>query len=39
MKCANDNGFSVIRIIQEDVYYDIGDWLSDLVTSIKKIVD
>ena len=37
MKCANDNGFSVIRILQEDVYYDIGDWLSQLVTSIKKI--
>ena len=37
MKCANENGFSVIRILQEDVYYDIGDWLSQLVTSIKKI--
>ena len=39
MKCANDNGFSVIRILQEDVYYDRYDWLSELVTSIKKIVE
>jgi len=39
MKCANDNEFSVIRILQEDVYYDNCDWLSELVTSIKKIVE
>jgi hypothetical protein len=39
MKCANDNGFSVIRILQEDVYNDKYEWLSELVVSIKKIVE
>lgn len=38
IKCANDNGFSVIRILQEDVYYDRYDWLSELVTTINKII-
>jgi len=37
MKCANDNGFSVIRILQEDVYNDRYDWLGDLDANIKKI--
>ena len=39
MKCANDNGFSVIRILQEDVLYDTRDWLSELDLTIKKIVE
>ena len=39
MKCANNNGFSVIRIIQEDVYYDKYDWLSELDITVKKIVE
>ena len=39
MKCANENGFSVIRILQEDVYYDRYDWLSELITTINKIVE
>jgi very-short-patch-repair endonuclease len=37
MKCANDNGFSVIRILQEDVFYDKHDWLNELDLTIKKI--
>ena len=39
IKCANDNGFSVIRLTQEDVYYDNYDWLSILDTTIKKIIE
>jgi len=39
MECANENGYSVIRLTQEDVYYDRYDWLSELVASIKKIVE
>ena len=39
MKCANENGFSVIRLTQEDVLYDKYEWLSELVGSIKKIVE
>lgn len=39
MKCANDNGFSVIRILQEDVYYDTYDWDTELDINIKKIME
>lgn len=39
MQCANENGFSVIRLTQEDVYNDKYDWLSELVASIKKILE
>jgi very-short-patch-repair endonuclease len=37
MKCANENGYTVIRILQEDIFYDKYDWLSDLVFAIEKI--
>jgi very-short-patch-repair endonuclease len=36
-KCANDNGYSIIRIIQEDVFNDTYDWLAKLVSSIEGI--
>jgi phosphoribosyl 1,2-cyclic phosphodiesterase len=36
-KCANDNGYSVIRIYQEDVYYDTFDWLKKLCETIDKV--
>jgi len=36
-KCANDNGYSVIRVYQEDVYYDSFDWLSELCKIIENI--
>lgn len=39
MKCANENGFSIIRILQKDVYYNKYDWLNELVTSIEKVTD
>jgi len=38
MKCANDNNYSVIRIIQDDVYNDKYDWLKELDNNIKKII-
>jgi len=38
MKCANDNNYSVIRILQEDVFYDSYDWLSELNDNIKNII-
>ena len=38
MKCANDNGFSIIRIVQEDVFKDKYDWLPELLENINKIV-
>ena len=37
MKCANENGFSVIRLLQEDVLFDKYDWLYELIKNIDKI--
>jgi very-short-patch-repair endonuclease len=36
-KCANENGYSVIRLLQEDVLYDRYDWLNELNQNIEKI--
>lgn len=38
MKCAEDNGYSVIRITQEDVLYDTFDWYKFLKESIETII-
>jgi very-short-patch-repair endonuclease len=37
MNCANKNGFSIIRIIQEDIYKNKYDWLNELTNNIEKI--
>ena len=37
MKCANENGFSVIRLLQEDVLFDKYDWLTQIIENIDKI--
>jgi very-short-patch-repair endonuclease len=37
MKCANENGYSIIRILQKDVYYNKYDWLNELINNIAKI--
>ena len=37
MKCANLNGFSIIRLLQKDVFYDTYNWLEDLKTNIEKL--
>ena len=39
MKCANENGFSVIRILQNDVYKDRYVWLDELINNIEKITN
>jgi len=39
MNCANDNGFSVIRILQNDVWKDKYDWLTELRENIEKIIN
>lgn len=39
MKCANDNGYSVIRIIQEDIFHDKYDWLLELCDNIEKVIN
>ena len=38
MDCANQNGYSVIRILQEDVYYNTVEWLEALQESIQTII-
>jgi very-short-patch-repair endonuclease len=38
MKCANLNGFSVIRILQKDVYFNNYYWLNELINNIEKII-
>jgi len=32
--CANEHGFSVIRLRQEDVFYDTYDWVQELMNTI-----
>lgn len=39
MKCANENGFSVIRILQEDILYNKYDWLSEIICNIDNITN
>ena len=36
-KCANENGYSVIRLLQEDVFNDKYDWKTELVNNIEKM--
>jgi very-short-patch-repair endonuclease len=38
-KCANDNGYSIIRILQEDVLNDSYDWITELCKQIKYITN
>ncbi len=39
MKCANDNNYSIIRILQEDVFYDTFNWIHEIKQAIQKIID
>lgn len=39
MKCANENGFSMIRLLQNDVYKNKYDWLQELIYNIEKITN
>lgn len=36
MKMALENGYSIIRIVQKPVYYDLFDWKPLLIKSVKK---
>jgi hypothetical protein len=38
MRKANDNGYSIIRILQFDVYHDKYNWLEEIITNINFIV-
>lgn len=35
MNCANNNGYSIIRILQDDVWHDRTNWTNDLASAIK----
>lgn len=39
MKCANTNGYSIIRIMQEDVFYDKYNWLQELCRNMDKVIN
>jgi len=39
MNCANINGFSVIRILQQDIIKNNYDWLEEIKNNIEKIVN
>lgn len=39
MKCANENGYSVIRLLQDDVFKDKYNWLDELKNNITKIIN
>lgn len=39
IKCANENGFSMIRLLQKDVWLDKYDWLQEIKLAIEKIVE
>ena len=39
MKCANDNGYSIIRLLQKDIWHDRYNWLQELLDNINKIVN
>jgi very-short-patch-repair endonuclease len=36
-ECANQNGYSVIRLLQEDVFYDTYNWVKELCDAIEEI--
>ena len=38
MKCANANGYSVIRILQKDIWHDRYKWLDQLLGNIELLV-
>lgn len=39
INCANENGFSVIRLLQIDILKDKFDWFEELKASISKIIN
>ena len=38
-KQARENGYSIIRLLQEDVFDDTYDWFNELLNNIKKIIN
>jgi hypothetical protein len=38
MTCANENGYSIIRLLQKDIWHDKYDWLQELLDNIDKLI-
>ena len=38
MKCANENCYSIIRILQKDIYHNNFDWINEINNAIKNIL-
>ena len=36
-KCANENQYSMIRILQQDVYNDVHDWVKEVCDAIEEL--
>ena len=36
-ECANENGYSIIRLLQEDVFNNTYDWVTELCNAIEEI--
>lgn len=36
-KCANDNGYSIIRLLQDDIFNDKYNWVKELCKTIEEI--
>ena len=36
-ECANQNRYSIIRLLQEDVFYDTYDWIKELCYAIEEV--
>lgn len=36
--CANENGYSTIRLLQKDVFFDNYDWLKELLDTIEIVI-
>ena len=37
-KCANKNGYFVLRIIQQDIFYNRTNWKHDIIDCIKQVI-
>jgi hypothetical protein len=37
MNCANKNGYSIIRILQKDIWHNKYNWFKELCDNINKI--
>ena len=37
MKCASEQGYSIVRLLQNDVWFNTYNWLEELISNIEMI--